>query len=125
MPLDATGEGGDLRLVSDRLTVRDGAVLDVRSFGSGSAGLLDIQARDILLDRGGSLSAATVTGLGGNIQVRSQNLQLRRGSGISTNAGSTDGGNIRLDTATLVALENSDITANALEGRGGPGQHHR
>lgn len=38
VPLDATGEGGDLRLVSDRLTVRDGAVLDVRSFGSGSAG---------------------------------------------------------------------------------------
>lgn len=119
LALDATGEGGDLRLVSDRLTVRDGAVLDVRSFGSGSAGVLDIQARDLVLDRGGSLSAATVAGLGGNIQVRSQNLQLRRGSSISTNAGSSDGGNIRLDTATLVALENSDITANALEGRGG------
>ncbi len=119
LPLTARGQGGDLRISSDRLVVRDGAVLDVRSFGEGRAGLLQITADAILLDGGGSLNAATVTGLGGNIELRSQTLQLRNGSSISTNAGSSDGGNIRLDTATLVALENSDITANALEGRGG------
>ncbi|MFP4219005.1 MAG: filamentous hemagglutinin N-terminal domain-containing protein, partial [Phormidium sp.] len=119
LPLTASGEGGDLRIISDRLTVRDGAVLDVRSLGTGSAGLLAIDASQIRLQDGGSLNAATVGGLGGNIEVRSQTLQLRNGSSISTNAGSRDGGNIRLDTATLVALENSDITANALEGRGG------
>lgn len=119
LPLTASGEGGDLRIISDRLVVRDGAVLDVRSFGQGSAGLLEITADAIFLDGGGSLNAATVAGLGGNIEVRSQTLQLRNGSSISTNAGSRDGGNIRLDTATLVALDNSDITANALDGRGG------
>jgi large exoprotein involved in heme utilization and adhesion len=119
LPLTARGQGGDLRISSDRLVVRDGAVLDVRSFGQGSAGLLEITADAILLDEGGSLNAATVAGLGGNIELRSQTLQLRNGSSISTNAGSSDGGNIRLDTATLVALDNSDITANALDGRGG------
>ncbi|NMG58600.1 S-layer family protein [Geitlerinema sp. P-1104] len=115
----ATGDGGDLRLNVNRLLVRDGAVLDVQSFGSGSAGTLEIESSDIRLDRGGRLNAATVSGLGGNIEVRSQTLQLRNGSSINTNAGTADGGNILLDTNTLVALENSDITANALEGRGG------
>ncbi|KPQ34248.1 MAG: Large exoproteins involved in heme utilization or adhesion [Phormidium sp. OSCR] len=115
----STGDGGDLRLNVNRLRVRDGAVLDVQSFGSGNAGTLEIESSDIRLDRGGRLNAATVSGLGGNIELRSQTLQLRNGSSINTNAGTTDGGNIILDTATLVALENSDITANALEGRGG------
>ncbi|TVR07751.1 MAG: S-layer family protein [Phormidium sp. GEM2.Bin31] len=117
--LISTGDGGDLRLNVNRLLVRDGAVLDVQSFGSGSAGTLEIESSDIRLDRGGRLNAATVSGLGGNIEVRSQTLQLRNGSSINTNAGTADGGNILLDTNTLVALENSDITANALEGRGG------
>jgi filamentous hemagglutinin family protein len=115
----ATGDGGDLRLNVNRLLVRDGAVLDVQSFGSGSAGTLEIESSDIRLDQGGRLNAATVSGSAGNIEVRSQTLQLRNGSSINTNAGTADGGNILLDTNTLVALDNSDITANALEGRGG------
>ncbi len=116
---DATGSGGDIRVWSDRIVVRNEALFDVRSFGQGAAGVLDVTAREILLDSGGTLSAQTVSGPGGDIRVRSQHLQLDNGSSINTNAGTADGGNITLDIGTLLASGNSDITANALEGRGG------
>lgn len=117
--VDATGNGGDLRIQVGELTVRDGAALDVRSFGTGNAGLLEITADRVTLEDRGSLNAATASGLGGNILLRSRHLFLYNHSTIATNAGQSDGGNITLDTQTLVALGNSDITANALEGRGG------
>ena len=116
---DATGSGGDIRVWSDRIVVRNEAAFDVRSFGRGAAGVLDVTAAEILLDSGGTFSAQTVSGPGGDIRVRSQHLQLDNGSSINTNAGTADGGNITLDIGTLLASGNSDITANALEGRGG------
>ncbi|AFY80863.1 filamentous hemagglutinin N-terminal domain-containing protein [Oscillatoria acuminata] len=117
--LEVTGSGGNLRVNTGELVVRDGATLDVRSIGAGNAGILEIVADSVRVDTGGSLNAATVSGAGGNIQLRSNTLLLRREGNITTNAGNTDGGNITIDTQFLTALENSDITANALAGRGG------
>lgn len=117
--LRPTGPGGDVRVRTPELIVRDGASLDVRSGGIGAAGVLEIDADRLRLESGGSLSAATVAGTGGNIQVRSRDIRLQENSNINTDAGNTDGGNITISTETLTAFENSDITANALEGRGG------
>lgn len=114
-----SGSGGDLRINTGQLRVRDGANIDVRSLGPGNAGTLEILADSVRLDTGGSLNASTVSGAGGNIQLRSPDLLLSRGSNITTNAGNTNGGNITLQTRVLTALGNSDITANALAGRGG------
>ena len=116
---DATGSGGDIRVRSDRIVLRDGAMFNVRSFGQGAAGNLEVTAREILLDTDSAFNAETLSGPGGDIQVRSQILQLRNGSSINTNAGTADGGNISLITDILVARDNSNISANALEGRGG------
>ena len=118
LPLINAGRGGNLTVNARSLVVRDGATLNVQSFGTGDAGTLEIVADSIRLSNG-SLNAATVSGAGGDIRVRSQTLQLRRESSITTDAGNTDGGNITIDTGTLVALENSDISANAREARGG------
>jgi filamentous hemagglutinin family protein len=144
-PFLGEGAAGNLNVNARSLVVRDGATLNVQSFGSGDAGTLAVVADSIRLDREGSLNAATVSGGGGdirvvadsirlensslnaktdsgtegNIEVRSQTLQLRNGSSITTDAGNTNGGNITIDTNTLVALENSDISANAQQARGG------
>jgi large exoprotein involved in heme utilization and adhesion len=115
----ATGNGGDLRLDTPHLRVRDGAIVSVNSSGSGNAGSAAIAARVIELTDGGSLSASTQAGLGGNLTLSADRLVMRRGSAIATNAGNSDGGNIQITTDTLTALENSDITANANQGRGG------
>lgn len=124
-----TGNGGDINVASDRLTVRDGALISASNFssnnpnippGSGAAGNVNIRSQELLLDRGGTLTADTAGGDRGNISLAGSNIQMRRGSQITTNAtGTATGGNILIDTETLSALENSDITANAEASFGG------
>ena len=124
--LNPTGDGGNIRITTQQLIVRDRAKVAVNTEGSGNAGDLQVQADSIRLDTGASLDAETrsqqpdsLEGQG-NIILRSQELVLRRGSSITTNAiGSATGGNITIDTGVIAALENSDISANAQNARGG------
>jgi large exoprotein involved in heme utilization and adhesion len=119
------GSAGDLRINTNKLTVRDGAQVSVASTGSGRAGNLEITSGVLLLDNRGKLTAATTAGEG-NINLRSFNsLILRRGSGITTNATGNNitGGNINIDAKNgfIVGVpgENSDISANSADFRGG------
>jgi filamentous hemagglutinin family protein len=121
---DGFGGAGDLRINTNKLTVRDGAAISVASTGFGNAGNLEITSDVILLDNQGKLTADTRAGEG-NINLRSLNLILRRGSAITTNATGNNitGGNINIDAKNgfIVAFpgENSDISANSADFRGG------
>jgi filamentous hemagglutinin family protein len=117
--IPATGPGGDVSIVTDKLIVSDGAQLAVSGVSLGDAGSLEVVAREINVSNSGGITGATLSGQGGNIRLQTQDLRLREGGNINTNAANTDGGNIAIATENLVALENSDITANALAGRGG------
>ncbi|MBD2527919.1 S-layer family protein [Nostoc sp. FACHB-133] len=128
--VDSASEGGDIRITTGQLIVRDSGQIGVTSTGLGGAGNIKVQAGSIELDNQASLSAET-TGGQGNINLRSPTaerspsrdiLLLRRGSSITTNAiGNSTGGNITIDTSNLVAVpkENSDISANAENSFGG------
>ncbi len=113
------GAAGNIDIHTKDFRVENGAEVGVRATSTGGAGNLNVQARRILLDNQGTISAATVTGAGGNIRLNAIGIILRRNSRIATDAGNADGGNIIMETGVLAALENSDITANAQQGRGG------
>ncbi|WP_329608448.1 two-partner secretion domain-containing protein [Nostoc sp. CMAA1605] len=120
------GTAGNLRIETDKLTLRDQATIGVNNQGLGDAGNLELAARNLLLDNQAVLSATTTSGQGGNMTLQiDEILLLRRNSQISTTAGINqaggDGGNILIDSGFIVAVpdENSDITANAFQGRGG------
>ncbi len=115
------GVGGSININADRLIVQDAGRVNAESRGNGDAGNLQITAREILLNNGGKLTAATVGGERGNIFLNADNIIMRRASNITTNAigNNTVGGNIRINTSVLAALENSDITANSSDFRGG------
>ncbi|MFB2937868.1 filamentous hemagglutinin N-terminal domain-containing protein [Aerosakkonemataceae cyanobacterium BLCC-F154] len=117
------GRGGNLTIETDRLILRDGGRVSIRSRGTGDAGNLIVQANSVLMNNEGGLEGTSASGEGGNITVRSRTLQMRNNSFISatagTEGGSGNGGNINIDTNTLVALENSDITANSVASQGG------
>jgi large exoprotein involved in heme utilization and adhesion len=125
-----SGDGRDLTVVADRLTVRDGATIAVGNTvtdgttstqGSGRVGNLNLDIGNLTLS-GGSLSAQSLTGDRGSINIRAKTLTLRYGSQINANAlGDATGGNIDIQTQLLFAVltENSDITANAITNRGG------
>ncbi|GAX42197.1 filamentous hemagglutinin family outer membrane protein [Tolypothrix sp. NIES-4075] len=123
-----TGVGGNLKINTGNLVVRDGAQVSVSSLGSSVAGQLQVQARSIDLDNQGQLIAETASGNGGNIRLDLQDLLLLRDkSQISTTAGREnaggDGGNITINAPNgfIVSVlgDNSDISANAFTGRGG------
>ncbi len=119
--LNPTGDAGDIQVTTKKLIVRDGASVNVQSFGTGDAGTINVKAEAILLDNQGSINATTASGAGGNITLQAPEILLRRGGTISTDARNTKGGDITINTDTLVAVpsENSDITANAQKGSGG------
>ncbi len=117
------GNAGDLKIITGRLTVRDGAEVAVRSFGLGNAGSLRVEAGSVLLENQGKLRATTASGEGGNIELQVQDLTLmRRNSLISAEAeGTGNGGNITINGPFIIAVpsENNDIFASAIQGRGG------
>ena len=95
----ASGNGGNLEIITPELEISDGAVLTAVSQGTGD---------------------------GGNIKLSAlETLTLRSNSSISTTAGSAgtggNGGNIEIETDFLIAFpdENTDIIANAFNGNGG------
>ncbi len=117
-----SGAAGDLEIVTNNLTIQNGAKVSISGEASGNAGTLDIQANTIKLNRG-FITGQTQSATGGDIQINAQTIQLLNNSFISTTAGTAaapgDGGNITLSSDTLVGLLNSDITANSFFGRGG------
>ncbi|MBR8840524.1 MAG: S-layer family protein, partial [Stigonema ocellatum SAG 48.90 = DSM 106950] len=100
----------------------------VRSQSTGSAGDIEVTSPQIRLDNEARFIAESASGNGGNINLQVRDLLLlRHGSLISTSAGTANaggnGGNITINSPNgfIVALpdENSDISANAYTGIGG------
>jgi filamentous hemagglutinin family protein len=121
--VQGTGNGGEILLDTDKLTVTDGAIISTSNFpsipstppGQGAAGNLSLNGNVIVLDNGGIISANVAFGDKGSIFIDTDRLLLAGGSQISTNALETaTGGNINIKAGTIVAFENSDITANAI-----------
>ncbi|MCS6814559.1 MAG: filamentous hemagglutinin N-terminal domain-containing protein [Cyanobacteria bacterium] len=114
------GAAGDLQIHTGTFRVTNGAIVVVRSTGTGQAGNLVVTSRLTELDNQGGLLATTASGEGGNIDLTAGDVRLRRASQISAEAAGTgNGGNITISTDALIALEASSITANAFEGKGG------
>ncbi len=122
---EATGDGGNIKMETESLLVRDGGEISVATVGTGKAGNVRIETSSLILDNG-TISAETASNTGGNITLQVQDLLLLGNSSqISTTAGTAqakgDGGNITIDAKFILAVpeENSDITANAFFGNGG------
>ncbi|MBD2439217.1 filamentous hemagglutinin N-terminal domain-containing protein [Nostoc sp. FACHB-110] len=137
------GNSGKITVNTRRLTVRDGAAINVSSqlpnpnfpyiyLGNvndlGIPGELIIKANSVFLDNQGKLTSNSLTGQGGNISLQVRNaLLMRRNSRIATNAGTSEapgnGGNITINAprgfVVATPLGNNDITANAFSGAGG------
>ncbi len=131
----ASGQGGDLMIVADRLSIRNGAQVVVSTAGSGNAGDLIVNAREILLSgsspqsRSGFFASAVVdTGNGGDINIAAQRLTIQEGATISvSNFGSTAAtapgrgaaGNVLINSTAIDLKTNGSIAASTLAGASG------
>ncbi len=121
---EATGNGGTLRIDTDRLVVRDGAQISTSTFGGGNAGNLIVQASTIELigtipetNEPSALFAnvdqsATVTGNGGNLTINTAQLILSDGAQIGTTAQNTGAaGILTINASESVLLSGTVLTA--------------
>ena len=126
------GEGGNLKISSDRLTVKNGAAIEASNLdslnnfesGTGQPGKIDIKANSIVLANKARIDTATQspTGVGGILKLVAENIILRDNSLISARAfDNADGGNLNINTGFLIASpnQNSNIIARASLGKGG------
>jgi filamentous hemagglutinin family protein len=113
----ATGNGGALRIETDRLTVQNGADISTTTNGRGNAGPLTILAREsLILSNSGGIGATAnlpvphnvngggggTGGNGGDIRISTNFLQLIGGGAIaSTTKGSGQAGNINIEAGEI------------------------
>jgi filamentous hemagglutinin family protein len=114
----AVGNGGEINITTGALLVRNRAVLDASNSGSGSAGTININARDTVSIDGenSSVKLETVDGennnvkletLGkeGEISITTRSLSVTNGAQVIANtSGKGDAGNI-----TVIASDSVDV----------------
>lgn len=142
---NTSGNGGNLFLTTDRLSLRDGAFLQTNTEGSGRSGNLTIQARDWVQVTGTSsdgrfpstLFAAsggvpnvpgfgevTATGQGGQLEITTRRLQVADGGAIAVTSinpnlpGNVGAGNLRV-RADVIELNNGQLLSDSASGNGG------
>lgn len=125
----ATGDAGDLRMTTKKLTLRDGATVSADTFGFGQGGILDVQVLDSIQVIGqsvdGLLSSALSTrsggsGTAGDAKITAGEVIVQDGASISaTSLANGNAGNLEI-TARSVQLDNrSTISATTVEGERG------
>ena len=94
-----SGSSGGISLITDQLTILDGAQIAATTFNSADAGNVIVRAEEILLRGFSSLSSSGIfsnvelgaTGNGGNVNLTIDTLSIQQGAQIA--ASTFDGGN--------------------------------
>jgi len=105
----SSGNGGDLRINTRRLIVRDGAEIAASTFGSGRGGNVFIRASDsvTLMGNSGIFSNADIgsSGNGGELIIDTGRLIIRDGSQINASTfGTGDAGGLFVNASELVEV---------------------
>jgi filamentous hemagglutinin family protein len=130
---DATGNGGNLTIETEKLQVRDGAQIAVATAGSGNAGTMQVRAKEIeiiggsqeILTSSGIFASAIIgNGNGGDINIVTDRLTVKDGATISTSnfasrdpnipPGQGKAGNIEIDTGFLEIDNTSSIVPSSI-----------
>ena len=142
-PPGATGQGGDLTIKTEKLTLTDGAQLVANTFGAGNAGNLTIDAKDVEVrgrNLGGNsaiVSSSEVppipplpngSGSGGELTIRTERLVLEDVGQISVSTASNNSaGNLTISASDFIELKGGDengrsgLFASAILGDGNGG----
>jgi filamentous hemagglutinin family protein len=143
---DSDRRAGDLTITTRRLSLRDGAVLQTSTQGSGRAGNLRIRAELIdiagrarglttptgLLAFSGGIARTTTgvipdadaTGQGGNLEITTRRLNLRDGAVVAVGSSNPRGmagasGNLRIQADTIRLDHQAQLTAATEDVNGG------
>jgi filamentous hemagglutinin family protein len=108
-----TEEAGTIEITTDRLNLREGALITTATLGQGKAGNVILNASEFLNVDGGVVSTSTITeAQAGDIQIDTARLLIERGGQIvTTTLGSADGGDLFVNASN--SIEISGTSANS------------
>lgn len=116
------GQGGNVNLNKnnnsvDSFAILGESILSAQVVGSGSAGNIFVNARNLSVQEQSSISATTVSGQGGNITLQgAERLQVNN-SNISASTQAGQGGRLRVNATDIVQVDNGGrLIAEATEG---------
>jgi filamentous hemagglutinin family protein len=118
------GQGGDIRITTDKLELTNGGGLIASSSGQGDAGSIIIDARERVSFDGNNTSAfssvsQTGTGKGGDIRITTDKLELTNGGGlIASSSGQGDAGDVEV-SAGSIRFDLGGISSETASGDGG------
>jgi filamentous hemagglutinin family protein len=115
------GRGGDVFLQARQVQLTNGATISAESTGLGNAGNITIATGDSFLSTNGSVVTRATQADGGNIQITAPNFLRLRDSAITAEVGGVPQtvGGNITIDPQFVLLQNSQIVANAFAGQGG------
>lgn len=137
---ETVGNAGDINITSRSVSVTNGAGLQTTSFGQGSAGNVNINARDTVSFDGVSNDGrpsivesnigTNAVGNGGNVNITTGNLSMRNGATLVTATyGRGNAGSININARDTVSFDGVgrnrgstaavSITQSRTEGNGG------
>jgi len=120
-----SGDGGNLSVRANGVSVNNGAVITTSNLGTGRSGDLEVIADQIDL-RGGAAQNANIVGsigiasevLGsgpaGNVNVITDNLSVTEGASVSTRTfGQSDAGNLRIQADESIEVRSGAIASSS------------
>ena len=124
-----TGQGGNLTIETQKLSVRDGGQVGASTYGFGNAGNVTIRASDIELigaaangNSSGLFSTVSrsAQGNGGNVTLNADNLSLRDGAIITSRSrGEGNAGSITANIRGTLQANNGTISTTSERSSGG------
>jgi filamentous hemagglutinin family protein len=119
----ANGDGGDVLITTQGLTLTGGGQISASTSDSGNAGFISVKANNISIsgNSSGISAIAESSGLGGQISITAgQSVTLDSGAQItSKSTGSGNAGDIIINAGASLRMDNSAITAAADSADGG------
>jgi filamentous hemagglutinin family protein len=121
----ASGQGGDVSLLSGLLSITNGASVSSSTFGRGAAGNIFIQTRGQLFLDGSNANgrirrsidsqvSQTGIGEGGDIRITAHSLYVTNGASISSSTfGQGDAGDIVVEARDRISLEGTSINGQS------------
>ena len=113
----AVGNGGDVTITTDSLSVSDSGRINTTAQGQGEAGNIQIQASEtVSFDGGDAISRLEqgAVGRGGDINITTRSLSLLNGAQLSAaTLGEGNAGNLNLQTGTLNIQNQAEVTVSS------------
>ncbi|MEM7554200.1 MAG: S-layer family protein [Cyanobacteria bacterium P01_A01_bin.84] len=122
---NAIGEGGDIKVSTGLLSIKDRGFIDASTFAQGNAGNVIIDTNDILLQDGAQISGSTFgSGQGGTLNINtSKSIEIigqsadktPSGLGSSSSVNSTgDAGELRINTQEFSLKNGAGVFVRSL-----------